>query len=687
MQVDDVLDGVPNKKLFGYQLKTKTQILLSYLIPTIIELCIYVILTVADVALIVQHFRDNHAIWAILTLIFVVLPAILCFITIITSPSQWPGKWKLNDKQENNNNNIHRHSSLEDVNAAAAAATVRRTTDTKCNKKSLPSNTSKKYTKLTHFRYARKIFWSVEALFHDKNNNKRYHAVLKANETSSFELYHFLQAFTQAAPQIMLQLYIVMHESVFRNYETTVAQSLSIIFSFLKMGVTCMTYHRFESQHVVGRQYPWLNSDHVKEKVEILRRSTSRPAIEIEKKTESAWTPIIELNQPDKETNEQSDFEFQRKSFYRTENSKRIRRPSYEMLLKNMNITDDDKMEFDSVQKKVKIDLERPSTSKFTFDEDEIDTEVELRNKSNETHEIRTTNMPDDDILDHIHDMKTYLREQGDDVISSSSEKSVEITNFDRSPSLPPPPRPTSLYLPPFVKLTKLKDMLIFDAQNLIKTHVPHLPPGLFEDNKNNHKFEQQATTTTTIITPNDDTTDFIQLPTRKRTINGLEQDDIFGKYICFLAWFLFLIMRMLALSTFTVFYLRETIFLCLAHYFIMLLCLYCETRTHAKLNRTVFYAFLAYIYIFCLIEFKIKFLHIKTWYVGYFLLVFMQNLIITMIWYLNTDILLFSWWLQFMWYLIIGSGTLSLLCHIFYYFTLRPRDKVLFVHDDDEEP
>lgn len=61
----------------------------------------------------------------------------------------------------------------------------------------------------------------MEALFHDKHNYNRYHAVQKANETSSFELYHFLQAYTQAAPQIMLQLYIVMHESVFRNYETS----------------------------------------------------------------------------------------------------------------------------------------------------------------------------------------------------------------------------------------------------------------------------------------------------------------------------------------------------------------------------------------------------------------------------------------------------------------------------------
>lgn len=134
---NDVLDGVP-KQLFGYQLKTKTQILLHYLLPAIVELCIYIILTVADVALIVQHFRDTHAIWASLTLTFVVLPAVLCFITIIVSPSQWPGKWQAKEQKQQYNNNNQR-SSTEDINAAVTMRQQRRrqqqrgeTTGTKC---------------------------------------------------------------------------------------------------------------------------------------------------------------------------------------------------------------------------------------------------------------------------------------------------------------------------------------------------------------------------------------------------------------------------------------------------------------------------------------------------------------------------------------------------------------------------
>ena len=71
------------------------------------------------------------------------------------------------------------------------------------------------------FRFCRRIFWSVESLFHDKSSFEREQAIRRASETSPFELYHFLQAFAQAAPQILLQLYILLREDTFRNYETS----------------------------------------------------------------------------------------------------------------------------------------------------------------------------------------------------------------------------------------------------------------------------------------------------------------------------------------------------------------------------------------------------------------------------------------------------------------------------------
>lgn len=82
------MDGVPNQ-LFGYEIKTRMRILLSYLLPAFLELNIYNVLMAADIALVVQHFRDGHNVWSSLTLSFILAPAILCFLTIIGSPSQW----------------------------------------------------------------------------------------------------------------------------------------------------------------------------------------------------------------------------------------------------------------------------------------------------------------------------------------------------------------------------------------------------------------------------------------------------------------------------------------------------------------------------------------------------------------------------------------------------------------------
>lgn len=69
-------------------------------------------------------------------------------------------------------------------------------------------------------RFSRKIFWCIESLFHEKNTYERHHAIQKAAEHSPFELYHFLQSFFHSAPQVVLQLFILLRDDAFRNYNT-----------------------------------------------------------------------------------------------------------------------------------------------------------------------------------------------------------------------------------------------------------------------------------------------------------------------------------------------------------------------------------------------------------------------------------------------------------------------------------
>jgi membrane-associated HD superfamily phosphohydrolase len=286
--------------------------------------------------------------------------------------------------------------------------------------------------------------------------------------------------------------------------------------------------------------------------------------------------------------------------------------------------------------------------------------------------------------------MAEYMKKTDDNMSASTysennsfrQQERVTSRNFERTPSLPPPPKPTSSfpYLQSLNRLSTFKDMLIFNAEHLIKENVPRLPARAFEHH--HHPSSSRNSVIKDDESDNNrvaDQVDFI-MPTRKQMIEGIEQDNFLGKYISFSGWIMFLLMRMISLSVFSVFYLHACAYLCVGHYVVMLLCIFYETKFHEKLERNYFHVFLAYIYLFCILEFKIKFIHLKTWYIGYFLFVFLQNLTITLIWY---NFMVFqSWWFYFMFNIIIGSGMLSLSCLTFYYFYLRPKDKVLFAND-----
>lgn len=95
----DPLEGVP-VRILGYSVKTRWQISLSYLIPCIVELIVYLCLMVVDGATVYQHLLDRNYLYAYITLGVVFVPAGLTFICVLMS-DQWPiegrcgsEKWK-----------------------------------------------------------------------------------------------------------------------------------------------------------------------------------------------------------------------------------------------------------------------------------------------------------------------------------------------------------------------------------------------------------------------------------------------------------------------------------------------------------------------------------------------------------------------------------------------------------------
>lgn len=78
-------------------------------------------------------------------------------------------------------------------------------------------------------RFTKRLFWSVEALFHADDDVERMKCLSKATQTSSIELYLLIQAYAQAAPQIILQMYHMLAQDIFRNYETCEYRGLVFI--------------------------------------------------------------------------------------------------------------------------------------------------------------------------------------------------------------------------------------------------------------------------------------------------------------------------------------------------------------------------------------------------------------------------------------------------------------------------
>lgn len=406
--------------------------------------------------------------------------------------------------------------------------------------------------------------------------------------------------------------------------------------------MTVESYQRFESQKRVGKSYPWLAPHQVQSRSTTFRRTLSAPG---------------DVFPRDEGAGKQKELPVKRETFDVSVNNnldeKKVK------TLKEIefvsNITDDDKLiSVNKFQVPDEVDTDRPSSS--------------------------NQNVPDDDLIENIDEIKEYLRKTSNAAdLDSPTLRDLE-EDFDRVPSLPPPPRPTSTkhpYLDKLHRLSTFKDMLLFNAENFIKENVPRLPEGVFEHHSHDKEVKTEAPTSPTSFS---DETDIL-LPTRKTVVDGIESDDLVAKFISFLGWVMFLLMRMISLSVFAVFYPAICAWICLGHYLFMILCLINETRFQVKWQRTFFYFILAYIYIFNLMEFKVKFKNIRQWYVGYFILVMAQNIVMTVVWYGFTEFL-DSWWLEFMFLVILQSGIMSLLCMLLYFFYLKPKDKVYFANE-----
>lgn len=175
------------------------------------------------------------------------------------------------------------------------------------------------------------------------------------------------------------------------------------------------------------------------------------------------------------------------------------------------------------------------------------------------------------------------------------------------------------------------------------------------------------------------DETDLFRIP-KIVEIKGLSDDDMAGKLIAFFWWFCFLLARMLAISAFAYFYPKEVIWLLASHFVLVVALLLYDVRSDAvRRAKAIFFIFIGLVYLFCLIEFKIKFKKKRFIYNGFFVLVFTENIIMSLVWwYANLEAVENDWWFKYIMYLIIGCTGLSLISMLFYMKVNKPEKVVV---------
>lgn len=467
-------------------------------------------------------------------------------------------------------------------------------------------------------------------------------------------------------------------------------QAISLVFSAIDLAAITTTFQRFQSQHEVGRHYPWSPSHRIEAQQKVLQKD-ERLRSECQKKQRDSQRTISSFPESDKIM---ENFNL-RNSKEQQQNTATIHNAE-DIKTHDMHIVGLDEVDNDALKEETKA-LLHAEPKENVSDDDKIKkskpkTMLRLPSISEEMKNVNVIEIVHDTVPNSPAPLPPTKRNtSNEDTVSIPAPAPIQLqrqtstVNSETTSGNFRNKRSSKT----LSQLDTFKDMLIVNAQLYIKEHVPRPPKLLLSRiEPNEHKTppmsptQQQSPPPPVPVSPQDVVDFFMSRPTK--IINGIEQDDFAGKTIAFFGWISFVIMRMLSLSTFSVFF-PKTFFIILAvHYALMLFMLIMESRFRGKLNRSLFYLLLAYVYIFVLLEFRIKFKRIRMWYIGYFIITMGENIGMTMLWYAREEFE--SWWFGFIFEGIIYSGILFVATILVYYCILKPRTITLIVDDDNDD-
>ncbi|XP_063244588.1 uncharacterized protein LOC134544820 [Bacillus rossius redtenbacheri] len=163
-------------------------------------------------------------------------------------------------------------------------------------------------------------------------------------------------------------------------------------------------------------------------------------------------------------------------------------------------------------------------------------------------------------------------------------------------------------------------------------------------------------------------------LPSRKKLVKVMDEDEPLGKLISTVSWFFHLLCRMLSIASFAHFHPLPCLGVVIAHYATMLGYLLRKTRC-PDITTVTRQMCLAYVYVFALIEHWTKFTKTPVFYSFYFILVGAENLAMGITWYMFDE--WEGFWYNYVFIFIFVSLALSILSAFVYFNIFKPKSKL----------
>ncbi|XP_066594310.1 uncharacterized protein [Prorops nasuta] len=510
-------------------LKPTEQIFLVFLLPTLINCFVYLIHFSADLVTAIQHTRENNPIWGCCTIGFMYAPAIIYFVLTVSRPDWW----------------------MSDDDKAT---------------KSIPLWFLCQLCQLVFFpffvlyRYAALLVLIIDAF--SLSGKERKNTLNMAAAPAAIELYLFLQAWFQAAPQAVFQTHLLFRtNSVIRTPQTMVVQGLSILMSIVVLAIQTTSFQRFESQRINGRKLPWA-------------MWLKKYCVE-ELRNIGEGTPLQSFSSADR----------------------------------NTAIT---------------------NTTSST-DHNQIDPMSNLDNQDVQTERIA---------LDRQISVTPPLPPKNARMIPPPAPlRGITTVALLQIPDTPAPPRP---------------DSIAFSSGGQETLNLPGQSISIIESDQTLLKDKQD-----------------LKLPRRKPTAKGLEQDDPVGKFVSFLWWFFFIFARVLAITAAFEFYPIYLLSVLSVHYIFVLVFLFYYTKYNDVIT-FFFNLWLGLIYIFCIIEYRIKFAYANRWLVLFYTCVILENVFLTLGWYIFFNYS--GFWYSFTCYTIFISMIVGIFSMAVYQTLFKPK-------------